>query len=282
MTCQVIGLKDLFNIMPTRVIFSISSDFGLALAEDWLNKGYDVAGTYRTFTDKLDILAKKGVKLVMCDTSNSKSIDEACAQLSVNLWDVLCIAPASLDPVGDFVKVDINEWESSIYLNFTSQMRIIHQMLPARDLECNNGPVVILFAGGGTNNATTKYSAYTVSKIAQIKMTELLDAEILDSRFSIIGPGWIKTKIHESTLKAGEQLAGDNYQKTIDKLNETSYVPIQKVVECCNWVIGSERQVVSGRNISLVFDKWGSYELDVELKEDPNMYKLRRYGNKLI
>ena len=265
--------------MSTRVIFSISSDFGLALAEDWLNSGFDIAGTYRTYTDKLDILAQRGAKLVNCDTSDSKSIDEACAQLKVNPWDVLCVAPASLDPVGDFVDVDIKDWEDSIYLNFTSQMRIIHGMLPARDIEFDNGPVVILFAGGGTNNATTKYSAYTVSKIAQIKMTELLDAEILDSRFTIIGPGWIKTKIHKSTLKAGEQLAGDNYQKTIDKLGETEFVPIEKVVDCCNWVIGSDRQVVSGRNISLVFDKWGNSDLDEQLKKDYNMYKLRRYGN---
>ena len=126
---------------------------------------------------------------------------------------------------------------------------------------------------------STSTKSPTGSRDAQIKMTELLDAEILDSRFTIIGPGWIKTKIHKSTLKAGEQLAGDNYQKTIDKLGETEFVPIEKVVDCCNWVIGSDRQVVSGRNISLVFDKWGNSDLDEQLKKDYNMYKLRRYGN---
>jgi NAD(P)-dependent dehydrogenase (short-subunit alcohol dehydrogenase family) len=123
------------------------------------------------------------------------------------------------------------------------------------------------------------YSAYTVSKIAQIKMTELLDAEVFDTRFTIIGPGWVKTKIHESTIKAGIDGAGGNFQKTIDKLTASGDVPVEKVVECCNWAIGAKRKIISGRNFSLVFDKWGDEELDVILLQNNEMYKLRRHGN---
>jgi len=265
--------------MSSRIIFSISSDFGIALAENWLNKGFEVVGTYRTYSNELNYLAKRGVKLYKCDCSDRKSIDEACSLLKLISWDVLCVAPASLEPVGDFEKIDINIWEESIYLNFTSNMRIIHQMLPGRNLKFKNGPLVILFAGGGTNSSTKNYSAYTVSKIAQIKMTELLDAEIMDSRFTIIGPGWVKTKIHKSTINAGEKLAGENYKRTIDMLDKANSLSISKVVDCCNWAIKSERQIVSGRNISLVFDNWGDSILDEQLKNDPDMYKLRRHRN---
>jgi NAD(P)-dependent dehydrogenase (short-subunit alcohol dehydrogenase family) len=265
--------------MSERVIISISSDFGWALANDWLDAGFAVTGTYRTYSSKLDILKAKGATLYSCDLNNSTSIDHTCSSITEKKWEVLCIAPASLDPIGEFIHTDFDEWEASIFLNFTSQMRIINKMLPARDTATDNGPLVLLFAGGGTNSATKNYSAYTVSKIAQIKMTELLDAEIPDARFTIIGPGWVKTKIHESTIKAGVTGAGDNYQKTIDKLNEEFDTPMSRVVDCCNWVIGSKRKVVSGRNISLVFDKWGERELDELLINDPDMYKLRRQGN---
>jgi len=123
------------------------------------------------------------------------------------------------------------------------------------------------------------YSAYTISKIALIKMCELLDAEIPDTNFVILGPGWVKTKIHQATLDAGGQKAGANYQKTITKLAGDECTPMDKVVACCDWLLGAERKAVSGRNFSLVFDKWGSAALTEELLKDPNMYKLRRHKN---
>ena len=44
-------------------------------------------------------------------------------------------------------------------------------------------------------------------------MCELLDAEIHDTAFTILGPGWVNTKIHQSTL-ANKHKAGENYKKT--------------------------------------------------------------------
>ena len=54
---------------------------------------------------------------------------------------------------------------------------------------------------------------------------------------------------------------------------------MEHVLRCCDWIINTRRDVVSGRNFSLVFDRWGDPELDKLLKQDPNMYKLRRFGN---
>ena len=62
-------------------------------------------------------------------------------------------------------------------------------------------------------------------------MVELLDAEIIDTTFSILGPGWVKTKIHDSTLKAGNA-AGKNYEKTIQMLenNGSECYPMEKLL----------------------------------------------------
>lgn len=284
MTYQVIGLRDLFNfkrkVKKRYIIISISSDFGLALANNWLDQGHEVIGTFRNISDRLKELETKGAILLKCDLSSSIDIDKVCLEISRDYeWDVLCIAPATLEPVGEFIKTAFDEWENSINLNFTSQMRIIYNLISSRRKDSNHGPIVILFAGGGTNNATKYYSAYTISKIAQIKMTELLDAEIPDTRFCIIGPGWVKTKIHEATIKAGVINAGENYQKTLDIINSKNDTNLEKVVECCNWVISSSRDIVSGRNFSLVYDQWGTDSLNEKLKYDSNLFKLRRFGN---
>ena len=112
-------------------------------------------------------------------------------------------------------------------------------------------------------------------------MTELLDHEIPDSRFVILGPGWVKTKIHEATLVAKDK-AGANYERTLEKLDSDQCVPMSKVIEVCDWMVSRPREVVGGRNLSLVFDDWGNPELDTLLAEDPNMYKLRRSGNEKL
>ncbi len=264
----------------SAIIISASSDVGTAMSRRWLARGWNIFGTYRTKSQATDELLRAGVKLIHCDLADSASIGNARSDLRTFCpqWDVLVMCPGTQDPVGAFAECSFDEWEESVRVNFTSQMRIIHELLPSRRVNLPLGPCVLLFAGGGTNNAPVNYSAYVVSKIALIKMCELLDAEIPDTRFVMIGPGWVKTKIHESTLRAGER-AGDNYQRTMDKLAGDECTSMDQVLDCCDWALDAPRELIGGRNFSVVFDMWGTEELDRKLAEEPNMYKLRRYGN---
>ncbi len=262
------------------VIISISSDIGIAMAQRWLLDGWRVYGTYRTESLAVKDLIKRGAKLVFCDLSDLYSIEQCCLKIKSQClqWDALIMCSGLQDPVINFIDSNFDEWENSIKVNFSSQMRIVHSLLHTRKLQTKLGPCVLFFAGSGTNSAPVKYSAYVVSKIALIKMCELLDADISDTRFTVVGPGWVKTKIHDSTLKAGLH-AGANYQKTKEKLASNELTPMKTVLDCCDWLVNSPREVVSGRNFSVVFDQWGSEELKNKLLEDSQMYKLRRHKN---
>jgi NAD(P)-dependent dehydrogenase (short-subunit alcohol dehydrogenase family) len=141
-----------------------------------------------------------------------------------------------------------------------------------------HGACVLLFAGGGTNDAPLNYSAYTISKIALIKMCELLDAEIPDTRFVIVGPGVVQTKIHRATVEAGAR-AGQNAQRAREALEGSHCTPMERVLDCCDWVVEAPRESISGRNFSIVFDAWGTEALERQLMQDPDLYKLRRSGN---
>lgn len=264
--------------LKRRVILSISSDIGDALARDWMAAGCSVAGTYRKRSAAVDALEQAGASLVACDLDDAGSIAAAVAELGHEPWDVLVLAAGDMAPVAPFALTDFDSWERSIKTNFTAQLRVLHGLLPARRTGSELGPLVLMFAGGGTNSATPSYSAYTVMKIASIKMCELLDAELPDTRFAIVGPGWVKTKIHKATLDAGEK-AGNNYQRTLDMLGSESCVPMERVIASCNWIVDSPRDVVGGRNLSTAHDHWGTSELAAMLRENPDMYKLRRAGN---
>lgn len=260
------------------IILSITSDIGKEMALRWQDAGCEISGTYRKKEDNYNELSLASVNMCYANMLEKSSINDAINYFrkKCNPWDVAVLCPASQDPIGRFDKVDFDEWEESILLNFTSQLRFLHGILPFRNKKVT--PTVILFAGGGTNNATFNYSAYTVSKVASIKMTELLDAEIGDVKFIIYGPGWVKTKIHQSTLN-NRDMSGENYEKTVNKLNSNECTDMNEIINSIEWGINKGKETVGGRNFSVVFDSWGGQELEQELNNDENMYKLRRYKN---
>lgn len=267
------------------IIISASSDIGAALCSDWCQKGWHVFGTYRNKMGLLENIEKQyAAKFVHCDLLDKKSIYSACDQIlqSCPSWDVIVFAAGNLEPIGPFKSVNFDEWENSVQVNLLAQLRILHTLLPHKNENTSlNEPSVMFFAGGGSNGAVLNYSSYAMSKIALTKICEFLDAELGNIRFTIVGPGWVKTKIHTTTLLAGCK-AGDNYKKTQEKLESDECTPMEEVIACCNWLITTPSNGVKGRNFSVAYDKWGTKSLEKALENDKDMYKLRRHKNDFI
>jgi NAD(P)-dependent dehydrogenase (short-subunit alcohol dehydrogenase family) len=252
----------------------------MAMAERWLGQGWQVGGTYRTDSQGLQKLAAKGCSLWRCDLASPEEVDLCVAARLVtgDPWDVLVVAVGTMEPIGRFEDVTFAEWLRGLEVNLLNPLRFVHGVLPLRDRRRGKMPTVILFAGGGTNGAPEMYSAYALSKIATIKMAELLDREISDSKFVVIGPGWVRTKIHQETLRA-EMAASNSAEETRRRLRENDFNDMDNVLDCCDWAVHASRTAISGRNFSVVHDCWGDARLDVLLEADSNMYKLRRAGN---
>lgn len=262
--------------MKNAIIYSGSSDIGYELCLHLVSKGYNVFATYNTYSEKLFELENRGIKLFQCDLSSNNEIEESITKIfsSFRKWDLVVLLQATMNPIGKILDVDFSEWEKSIELNFTKQIKIIQSLLPFR----SHGASIITFAGGGTNNAVKNYSAYTISKIALIKMMELLYAEYEDTKFTCIGPGWVDTKIHQETI-AAKDLAEESYNKTLVRYKIKDFTKIETILKCIDWIISEKIEIVSGRNFSVVNDTWSTKELSEKLASDQNMYKLRREGN---
>ena len=264
--------------MKKSIIFSISSDIGYNLSLKLLEDNHIIYGTYNNYSQNLKKLEALGAKLFKCDLLKDDDIIKTINLIKkeCSCWDNLFILQASMNPIGSLDKLNMNDWENSIKLNFINQVKIIKELLNTRNTHIT--PTVITFAGGGTNNATKNFSAYTISKISLIKMMELLYAEFPDIKFTCVGPGWVKTKIHEETIKAKDN-AVEAYNDTKKHLESNDFTSMDKVIECLLWIIKSKKEIVSGRNFSIVHDKWDTKELEIELEKNNNMYKLRREGN---
>jgi len=266
---------------PTVVfILALSSDIGAALARHYLSQGATVLGTYRSELPA-DLQENPRVRACACDLADPTTTHVLTDFLraAAQPWEVFISCVGQLSPVGKFLAVPFAAWETSVQVNSTAQLRALHAAYPFR--RAGGEVAVVFFAGGGTNNPFTSYSAYCLGKIALIKMCELLDDEAPDINAFIVGTGWVRTKIHAQTLDAGAA-AGANFTTTQRFLAEgqvgTSYADIAAMI---NWGCAQGRSVTGGRNLSVVHDAWreGGHALAATLQSSPNHFKLRRHGN---
>jgi len=260
-----------------QLIISAGSDIGFAMAKSWARRGLKTVGTYRTARDRKPLKAI-GVVPIRCELTSSRSINRAARAISTiareEKLSTVVFATGTMEPIGRFGSVLFKKWVRSFEVNFISQAHFLHKILGSLE----KGAKVVFFAGGGTNNAPTNYSAYILSKIVLIKFSELLSKEYPDYGFFSAGPGWVNTKIHQQTLEAGAE-AGDNLEQTINRISDSDFINMDKVVERMSRLIDFNQSVTSGRNFSLANDPLDDPTLLARLEIDQDMYKLRRSGN---
>jgi len=266
--------------MRTVVILSISSDIGQHLAQKYLAQGCRVVGTFRHDAGLKALKAHPRCMLVKCDVSKLADLKRLAAKLKKAgaRWDVFISCVGDLLPARPFFESNFKQWADSMHVNSIAQLQALHVLHPLR----NRGKAdVVFFAGGGMNSAVENLSAYTVSKIMLAKMCEFLDAENKDLNIFIVGPGWTKTKIHQSVLK-DKRSAAAKVKGTKGFLKTRKGTSLDDIFECIDWLCRQGKRLASGRNFSVVYDPWRKPQrakLVKALARDKDMYKLRRSGN---
>ncbi len=263
--------------MKKIIIISLTSDIGQKLAEFYINKKFKILGSYRNKTSIKNFINTKNIALYKLNLTKEISIKNFCNNVNKKFsnWDYIIFCNGDLKPIAKFKNANFDLWVKSLKINCLSSLRILNHLLRKNNKNKNRG--ILFFAGGGTNNAVSYYSAYTLSKIFLIKFVELLDFEENKISTCILGPGWINTKIHNSTLKS--KIKNFKNKKIAEKvvMRNDDY-KLLKLNNCVDWILKNIKKL-SGRNISLDYDKWGSNKFLDKLKKNKNLYKLRRFGN---
>lgn len=231
--------------MKTAIILGGNSDIGKELSQRFLRDGWNVESYTR------DGRIPVGIS-----------------------WDALICCIGVLEPIGKFFETKMFDWQENVDSNVLLPLRLLRVLWPHR----NPGASVCFFSGAGTSNSARTYSAYSASKMMLYKMTELLDDEEPDTKFFILGPGMVRTKIQQQTLAAGEK--ADNYGRVSkfmsdgDQLHGTG-TSHDRIYDCLNWCMSLPKKTIGGRNI-YVPDAFGP-ELEDALSKNPRYYKLRRH-----
>lgn len=257
------------------IIISVTSDISVALIRSLRSQGYNIFGTFFSTQPDYSIIKKENTLKLDIKNFDSNIFKEWIK--SIGSWDLFISSVGTLNPVGFIENLNSEEWVNGVNNNSLFQIGALINCLPYRNK--NTISTALFFAGGGTNSATTAYSAYTVGKISLIKTVELIDHEIKDLKVTIIGPGWVDTKIHKDTLEAKEK-AGENYKKTIEMINNPDKMNnMDKLVKDINFLIKAPKSLVGGRNFSSVHDKLTIKNLTSLKRKCQSFYTLRRNFN---
>lgn len=261
----------------TAIVLGITADIGRGIATRLVRDGWRVVGVGRA-QERLDELRDiPGLSLHQCfidQPDDVRRLQEKLAFENVT-WNLFVSSVGTTEPIGRFFDISFDDWEKSFVINCLAQLRVLHAIWPIRQPDAAID--IMLMAGGGTNGPFRNYSAYCVSKIALIKMCELIDDEAPEANAFIIGPGYTRTRIHQETLRAGPVAAGDEYSKVSNYLKEQG-TSIDDIYEHMRWCMHQGRPVTGGRNFSTVHDPWrhGGAALASNLRGSRDVFRLRR------
>lgn len=271
------------SALDTAIVLGANADIGQKICEMLLADGKRVIGTFRRDFPEHDNLAQRpGMTLVRCDLTESSDIKRLVTTVEQEgiAWSLLFSSVGSSEPIGRFFELNFDDWQRSVEINFTSQLRALHALYPYRNRARTVD--IALLAGGGTNNPFRCYSAYCVAKIGLIKMCELIDDEAEDLNIFILGPGFVRTKTHFETLQAGDKAEGNLARVRAFIESGAQGTRFEDIYACLLWARENGRSTVGGRNLSVVHDPWGTQTLAEELLRDKDMFKLRRARNNNI
>ncbi len=204
------------------------------------------------------------------------------AKLPLVPWDLIVCGIGVLEPIGRFFNTPEHEWDRTIDANVMLPMRLLRGLWAYR----NPGASVCFFSGAGVSNKARTYSAYAASKIMLMKMVELLDDEERDTKFFIIGPGMVRTKIQRQTMQAGERAENFERVRQFMDVGDPAHgegTPHERIYQCVRWCAAQPKNIIGGRNIYIPSDGWdrgrGGEELAEALAAHSALFKLRRLGD---
>jgi 3-oxoacyl-[acyl-carrier protein] reductase len=133
------------------------------------------------------------------------------------------------------------------------------------------------YSGGGAATPFPNFSAYATSKVAIVRFTENLPMELSQEGFDIncIAPGFVVTRLHQETLKAGEEQATKPFYENTKKQWKHG-VPSSKAETLTVFLLSASDG--SGKFISAPWDMAGGGS--GRLKGDKHFATLRRIDEK--
>jgi NAD(P)-dependent dehydrogenase (short-subunit alcohol dehydrogenase family) len=214
-----------------------------------------------------------GHERLRLDVSDTAAWPEAMLKVDAGgALDGLVAAAGVLGPIGRLEEVAMDEFAATISINLVGTALALHHCLPR--LRAVSGRAVT-FSGGGGTGPLARYDAYAASKAAVVRLTENVAASG-EIEINAVAPGFVATRMHEETLRAGPEAVGRSYyERTQEQLRGGGF-PASEAAELVAFLLGPQAAGITGRLISAQWDPWREEEFRERLRTDSDLAKLRR------
>ncbi|OGR84400.1 MAG: hypothetical protein A2901_06435 [Elusimicrobia bacterium RIFCSPLOWO2_01_FULL_54_10] len=264
------------------VITGGSIGIGKVVAEHCARAGAAVLITARTEKDlKAELEELKNISSAdhqyrVLDVGERSQV-EAFAKWTNEKWgaiDGLVNNAGIYGPIGPIQDINLDDFEKTLRINFLGTVYMCHYFVPL--LKERKGKI-INYSGGGASGPFARYSAYAASKTAVVRLTENLAEELapLGIEANAVGPGFVVTRLHEQTLKAGDK-AGKGFLESTKKEIEKGGVPPEKAAKLTVFLLSEAANGINGKFLSAPWDAWEKPEFVEKLRKDKNFATLRR------
>jgi len=184
----------------TILLIAASRGLGLAMAEEFLKKGWNVVGTVRAgsgrtklhdladhFQGRLEIET-----LDICEPSQGEALRQ---RLSGRIFDMLFVN-AGIGIADSIADVTTDEFIRMMVTNSLSPMRVVESL---QDLVSANGLIGVMSSGQGSvaNNVTGMREVYRGSKAALNQFMRSYAARNAGTPRAMVlmAPGWVRTEM---------------------------------------------------------------------------------------
>jgi NAD(P)-dependent dehydrogenase (short-subunit alcohol dehydrogenase family) len=190
----------------------------------------------------------------------------------------LVAAAGVLGPIGRLDDVSPAEVIDTIAVNLIGTMLALHHGLPR--LRASGGRAVT-FSGGGGTAPLPRYDAYAASKAGVARLTENV-ATAGEIEVNCVAPGFVATRMHQATLRAGPEASGRDYYERTRGQVEAGGFPAAEAADLVCFLLSDAARGISGRILSAQWDPWRDEAFRGRLMADAALGTLRRIDDQFF
>lgn len=265
------------------IITGGSRGIGKAIAAAFAGEGSHLVLTSRTEAEleasrqEIKGLSSTRIEITLTDVSKEEQV-KALIDFTLEKFgtvDILVNCAGIQGPIGFVTDVDSEKWIEAININLYGTFLCIKAVLPTM-IKNKKGKIINL-SGGGAVSPRPRFSAYSASKAAVVRLTETLAEEVKEYNIDInaVAPGAVNTRLLDEVLRAGEAAGKEELIKAIKQKREGG-VPPEKVAELAVFLASSKSDGLSGRLISLLWDNWKEIPQHLDNIMSSDIYTMRR------